>query len=229
MRGVSRGAESWFRLSQKLLKKLALVNCNFQMPRLRPSCSFCQKESVYKPQLLSCLGVSDHNNAAAKVNGVGRFNEGGYFTCLDHLEDQSTTGQKRRRCEALTVTAKDLLVCDKPLKAVTKEHDYGRAGEGPILHSNPDPPSPRVIEAHLDCPEEVIQPFRAVTPISIEESEGEGETDDESGGEGEHEDEGSDYQSQDTVGSQESQSSGENCDKIFNQLMMHQICRCRAQ
>ena len=120
-------------------------------------------------------------------------------------------------------------MCDKPLKAVTKEHDYGRAGEGPILHSNPDLPSPRVIEAHLDCPEEVIQPFRAVTPISIEESEGEGETDDESGGEGEHEDEGSDYQSQDNVGSQESQSSGENCDKIFNQLMMHQICRCRAQ
>ena len=229
MRGVSRRDESWFHLSQKLTKKLVLVNCNFQMPRLRPSCSFCQKESVYKPQLLSCLGVSDHNNAAAKVNGVGRFNEGGYFTCLDHLEDQSTTGQKGRRCEALTVTAKDLLVCDKPLKAVTKEHDYGRAGEGPILHSNPDPPSPRVIEAHLDCPEEVIQPFRAVTPISIEESEGEGETDDESGGEGEHEDEGSDYQSQDTVGSQESQSSGENCDKIFNQLMMHQICRCRAQ
>ena len=151
------------------------------------------------PRLLSCLGVSDHNNAAAKVNVVRRFNEGGYFTCLDHLEDQSTTGQKRRRCEALTVTAKDLLVCDKPLKAVTKEHDYGRAGEGPILHSNPDPPSPRVIEAHLDCPEEVIQPFRAVTPISIEESEGEGETDDGSGGEGEHEDEGSDYQSQDAT------------------------------
>ena len=112
---------------------------------------------------------------------------------------------------------------------MTKEHDYGRAGERPILHSKPDLPIPRVIEAHLDCPEEVIQPLRAVTPISIEESEGEGETDDESGGEGEHEDEGSDYQSQDTVSSQESQSSGENCDKIFNQLMMHQICRCRAQ
>ena len=67
-----------------------------------------------------------------------------------------------------------------------------------------------VIEAHLDCHEEVIQPFRAVTPISFEQSEEEGETDDGSGGEGEYEDEGSDYQSQDTVGSQESQSSGEN-------------------
>ena len=134
-----------------------------------------------------------------------------YFTTTEtHLEDQSTTGKKRRRCEALTVTAKDLLVLDKPLKAVTKEHDYGRAKERPILHSNPDPPSPRVIEAHLDCHEEVIQPFRAVTPISLEQSEVEGETDDGSGGEGEYEDEGSDYQSQDTVGSQESQSSGEN-------------------
>ena len=146
-----------------------------------------------------------------------------YFTTTEtHLEDQSTTGKKRRRCEALTVTANDLLVCDKPLKAVTKEHDYGRAKERPILHSNPDPPSPRVIEAHLDCHEEVIQPFRAVTPISFEQSEEEGETDDGSGGEGEYEDEGSDYQSQDTVGSrsdyqsqdtvgsQESQSSGEN-------------------
>ena len=58
------------------------------MPRLRPSCSFCQKESVYKltPQLLLFLGVSDHNNKAARVNGVGRFNEGGYFSAWTILK-----------------------------------------------------------------------------------------------------------------------------------------------
>ena len=199
------------------------------MTRLRQKCSFCQNESVFKltAQLLSQLGVSDLNNAAAKVNGVGRCSQGGYFTCLNHLEDQSSAGQKRRRCGALTVTARELLVCDAPLKAVTKEHDYGRVGTCPIQHSNPDPPSPTVIEANLDCREEVVIPYKAATPIS---SEGEGETEDEN--EGESEDEGSDYQSQDTVGttgSQESQSSGENCDTIFSKLIRHQMCRCRAQ
>ena len=109
--------------------------------------------------------------------------------------------------------------------AVRQEHDYahGRASEGPIQHRNPDPPCPSVVEANLDCREELVISHKAMTPITIEESDGEEETEDEY--DGESEGEGSNYQTQDSVGtgSQESQASGYT---IFTPSQRHQMCRC---
>ena len=86
---------------------------------------------MYKltPRLLSFLGVSGQSNLAAKLNGAGHYEHGGYYTCMDHLEEAPAEGRKRRHCE-LNVTGSDLLVCGAPLKTIKLEHDYVGGGRG---------------------------------------------------------------------------------------------------
>ena len=159
------------------------------MPRVRPKCSFCRKESVYKltPHLLSFLGVSGQSNLAAKLNGAGRHEQGGYFTCMDHLEEAPAVGRKRRHC-SLNVTGSDLLVCGAPLKAIKLEHDY--LGRGSAPRREPEPANPKVWEAGFDCREETVPTFGYEAGAGESGGEGDGAEGDEAGGdEGESEEE----------------------------------------
>ena len=183
-------------------------------------CSFCGKVSVYKltPHLLLLLGVSGRSNVAARLNGAGRYEQGGYYTCMDHIEEVPAVGHKRRRCssETLNVTGSDLLVCGAPLKTMKLEHDYLGGGRAP--HREAEPANPNVWEAGFDCREETVPTFAyealltgaGATDVVADQGEGdEGEGDE---GEGDSEDEGSEYvpsQSQDIItSSQDSQPPG---------------------
>ena len=184
-------------------------------------CSFCGRESVYKltPHLLSLLGVSGQSNAAAKLNGAGRYEQGGYFTCMDHLEEAPAVGRKRRHC-SLNVTGSDLLVCGAPLKTVKLEHDY--LGGGSVPPRKPEPANPKVWEAGFDCREETVPTFEYEALLSgagesdREGDEAEGDEAEEDEGDSKEEgdseeDEGSEYvpsQSQEYTSSQDSQPPG---------------------
>lgn len=183
-------------------------------------CSFCGKESVYKltPHLLSLLGVSGQSNVAAKLNGAGRYEQGGYFTCMDHIEEVPAVGHKRRRCssETLNVTGSDLLVCGEPLKTMKLEHDY--LGGGRVPHREAEPANPNVWEAGFDCREETVLTFESevltgagASDVVADQGEGDEGEADEGEGDGEDEDDGSEYvpsQSQDITSSQDSQPPG---------------------
>ena len=176
-------------------------------------------------RLLSLLGVLK-SNKAAKLNGAGRYEHGGYYTCLDHLEEAPGVGRKRRQCE-LNVTASDLLVCGAPLKRIKLEHNYGSA-----QRREPEPAAtqPRVWEAGFDCREETVPAFQYEAGAGERDGEGdeaegdeaegdevegdEAEADEAEGDEAEgesEEDDGSEYvpsQSQENTSSQDSQPPG---------------------